>query len=88
MDRTLEGITECSGGATVTMKRRKGHNSTSLQAKETPLHESIRLGFHPSAQMLLRCGASVNLPGGRHGLTPLMLAAGAAAGPKGAHTHI
>ena len=33
--------------------------------------------------MLLRCGASVNLPGGRNGLTPLMLAA-AAAGPKNA----
>ena len=53
------------------------------QAKETPLHESIRLGHHSSAQMLLRCGASVNLPGGRNGLTPLMLAA-AAAGPKNA----
>ena len=85
MDRTI--VVFQSAVATVTMKPRKVHNSTLLQARETPLHESIRLGFHPSAQMLLRCGASVNLPGGRHGLTPLMLAAGAAAGPKGAYAY-
>ena len=30
---------------------------------ESPLHESIRLGLIPTAQLLLRGGASVNVPG-------------------------
>ena len=30
---------------------------------ESPLHESIRLGHISTAQLLLRGGASVNLPG-------------------------
>lgn len=44
-----------------------------LQNRESPLHEAIRLGFLPAAQMLLRCGASVNQPGPNE-VTPIMLA--------------
>ena len=43
---------------------RKGANPDLKNKKsESPLHEAIRLKNVPAAQMLLRCGASVNLLG-------------------------
>ena len=45
-----------------------------LQKGESPLLESIRLAQVSAAQLLLRCGASVNQSGPGE-VTPLMLAA-------------
>ena len=44
-----------------------------FQAGETPLHESIRLSRVSGSQLLLRCGASVNVAG-PGSVTPLMMA--------------